>query len=78
MLKNILMQPKFLKLDQEAQQNIIMNLKTNNFKDSDKQIIEEFMLFITKDFKDQLENSSITIQQIKKLFEVFSKKIQAV
>ena len=71
------MQPKFLKLDQEEQQNIIMNFKTNSFKDNDKQIIEEFMLFITKDFKNQLQNSSITIQQIKKLFEVFSKKIQA-
>ena len=77
MTKATLLQPKFLKLGQEAKQNIITSFNNNSFNDTDKQIIEEYLLFADL-FKNQLQNSSITIQQIKKLFEVFSKKIQAV
>ena len=76
MKQTILSKPKFLSLEQEAKQNIIVNIKNNNLDDNDKQITQECILF-TEELEKKIKNPSITLQQIKNLFEVYSKKIQA-
>lgn len=76
MKKTILSKPKFLSLAKEAKQNIIVNIKNNNLDDNDKQITQE-CIFFTEELEKKIKNPSITLQQIKDLFEVFSKKIQA-
>ena len=76
MKQTILSKPKFLSLGQEAKQNIIVNIKNNNLDDNDKQITQECILF-TEELEKKIKNPSITLQQIKNLFEVYSKKIQA-
>lgn len=76
MQKMKLSKPKFLSLDQEAKQKIIVNLNNTNLEDTDKQITQECMLF-TEELEKKIKIPSITLQQIKKLFEVYSKKIQA-
>jgi hypothetical protein len=76
MKQTILSKPKFLSLEKEAKQNIIVNIKNNNLDDNDKQITQECILF-TEELEKKIKNPSITLQQIKNLFEVYSKKIQA-
>jgi hypothetical protein len=76
MKQTILSKPKFLSLEQEAKQNIIVNIKNNNLDDNDKQITQECILF-TEELEKKIKSPSITLRQIKNLFEVYSKKIQA-
>jgi hypothetical protein len=68
--------PKFLFLNPEAKQKIITNIKNNNLDDGDKEITQESMLFI-EELENKIKSQSITFQQIQKLFEIYSKKIQA-
>ncbi len=78
MKKPILSKPKFLSLNQEDKQKIIINIENNKLDNSDKQAAQECMLF-TEELEKNIQNKSITtFQQIKDLFEVRSlKKIQA-
>lgn len=76
MKQTTLSKPKFLSLEQEAKQSIIVNIKNNNLDDNDKQITQECILF-TEELEKKIKNPSITLRQIKNLFEVYSKKIQA-
>ena len=70
-----LTKPKFLSLDKVAKQNIMINIKNANLADDDKQITQESMLFI-EELDNKIKDPSVTFQQIKNLFEVYSKKIQ--
>ncbi len=77
MQKIKLSKPKFLTLDQEAKQKIIANISNTNLEDNDKHLTKESMLFIDE-LEKKIKTQSITsFQQIKNLFEVYSKKIQA-
>jgi|GEM_PF-2593357 hypothetical protein len=77
MQKVKLSKPKFLTLDQEAKQKIIANISNTNLEDNDKNLTKESMLFIDE-LEKKIKTQSITsFQQIKNLFEVYSKKIQA-
>lgn len=78
MKKPMLSKPKFLSLNQEAKQEIIINIENNKLDDSGKQAAQECMLFAEK-LEQHIQNKSITtFQQIKDLFEVHSlKKAQA-
>ena len=69
MKQTILSKPKFLSLEQEAKQNIIVNIKNNNLDDNDKQITQECILF-TEELEKKIKNPSITLQQINNLFEL--------
>jgi hypothetical protein len=72
-----LSKPKFLTLDQQAKQKIIANINNTNLEDNDKILAKESMLFIDE-LEKKIKTQSITsFQQIKQLFEVYSKKIQA-
>ncbi len=77
MQKVKLSKPKFLTLDQEAKQKIIANISNTNLEDNDKNLTKESMLFIDE-LEKKIKTQSITsFQEIKNLFEVYSKKIQA-
>ena len=68
--------PKFLSLNSEDKQKIIANIKNTNLDDREKEITQESMLFI-EELENKIKSQSITFQQIQKLFELYSKKIQA-
>lgn len=77
MQKVKLSKPKFLTLDQEAKQKIIANISNTNLEDNDKNLAKESMLFIDE-LENKIRTQSITsFQQIKNLFEIYAKKIQA-
>lgn len=76
MQKTKLSKPKFLSLNPEAKQKIIVNINNTTLEDNDKQITQESMLFIDN-IEKELNKSSITLQQIKNFFEINTKKIQA-
>ena len=77
MQKVKLSKPKFLALNQEDKQKIIANISNANLENNDKNLTKESMLFIDE-LENKIKTKSITsFQQIKKLFEVYSKKIQA-
>ena len=77
MQKVKLSKPKFLTLDQEAKQKIIANISNTNLEDNDKNLTKESMLFLDE-LEKKIKTQSITsFQQIKNLFEVYSKKVQA-
>ena len=76
MQKTKLSKPKFLFLNPEDKQKIIVNINNTTLEDNDKQITQESMLFIDN-IEKELNKSSITLQQIKNFFEINTKKIQA-
>ena len=64
-------------MDQEAKQKIIANISNTNLEDNDKNLTKESMLFLDE-LEKKIKTQSITsFQQIKNLFEVYSKKVQA-
>lgn len=77
MKKIKLSKPQFLSLEPEAKQKIIFNINNANLDSTDKQIAEECMLF-TEYLQKKLQHQSTTLQQIKNLFEIYLKKVQAI